>query len=91
MITRELFSSKTVEREDRPPLTLFYYILQSDGEPCVYGAEIVMECAGAWRSACINDITTSEKRITALVQKISLHRVTPCTLEDIVLDLLNKY
>ncbi len=91
MITRELYSSKYVERGDKPPLTLFYYILQNDSEPYAYGAEIAMECDGVWRSAGVHDITTSEKRIAALVQKLNINSVTPCALEDIVLDLLNKY
>jgi len=91
MITRDLFDSKTVERGEQPPLKLFYYIVQNDSEPCIYGAEIIMECSGVWRSACVSDITTSKRRINELMRRLSAHRVTPCTLEDIVLDSLNKY
>lgn len=88
MITRDFFASKTVAREDAPPLVLSYYILH-DGS--VYGAEIKLECNGAWHSASISDITPSKARITALVGLLCVHCVTPCTLEDIILDSLNKY
>ncbi len=91
MITRELFSTKTVERDDQPPLTLSYYIVCNDTAPLVYGAEIIMECAGSWRSACVRDVTTVRCRINELMQRLAVHCVTPCTLEDIVLDSLNKY
>lgn len=88
MITREFFASKTVERENAPPLMLSYYILHNG---CVYGAEIKLECSGTWHSASVSDITTSKARITELVGLLCVHCVTPCTLEDIILDSLNKY
>ena len=85
MRKREMFSSATVERGAQPPLILSYYIVCSGH---TYGVEIVMDCAGKRRRLRIADITASRERIVDFAQKLCKHHVTPCTLRDVVTDLL---
>jgi len=50
-----------------------------------------MERNGVWDSAAVKDITTSPKKIGVIMQVLQKNKVTPCTLQDIILDMENKY
>ena len=68
--------------------TLYYYLLkQNDG----FGIEVAMLRSGIWDSASVHHITTSAMRIENLLDCLMRNTVTPCTLQEIVLEEINKY
>ncbi len=84
---KEFFDSCVAERQEGAPLMLAYSIV-CDAEG--YGAEITVQCGGEHDEACVTGITTSRQKIVRLMHRLRDNQVTPCTLKDVVCDLLGE-
>lgn len=91
MTKKSLFDEKSLTLENGEEAQLFYYCLTGQRELCrEYGIAVQMEREGRWESASVEGITTSSLRIREILSKISRNLVTPCTLQEVILEELNK-
>lgn len=71
---------------------LHYYLIRESYNGCEsYGTEIAMLRNGLWSSAMVRHVTTSPERMLAIIERLQRSTVTPCSLQDIILDEINKY
>lgn len=92
MLIRNCCGMETVICDNGQKAELFYYLIREQCNGCEsYGAEIVMHRDEEWESAVMRNVTTSPARMQAMVEQLKLHTVTPCTLQEIVLEEMNKY
>lgn len=92
MLMRSLMGMEEIVFENGEKARLYYYLLREKWENCdSFGAEIAMERDDNWENACIRHITTSPARMQAIIERLRRGTVTPCCLQDIVLEELNKY
>ena len=72
--------------------TLYYYLLEEKSGDCdSFGIEVAMVRSGTWESASVHHITTSAALIDSLLERLKRNTVTPCTLQEIVIEEINKY
>ena len=92
MLKRSLFGHAQLAREGGENAQLYYYFLQEQGEFFQsYGAQIDMQLGAQWENASVRNVTTSPARMHAILEMLVKNCVTPCTLQDIILEELNKY
>ncbi len=92
MLIRNLIGAEEIVCDNGKKARLYYYLLREKWGNCdSFGAEIAMERDESWENACIRHITTSPARMEAIIERLQRGAVTPCCLQDIVLEELNKY
>ncbi len=79
---------KTRDAESRP-IQLNYALTETD-EPAAYGIAVRMERGGVRESAETEAFTGDRARAEAILKEIADGTVTPCTLREVVIDLLNR-
>ena len=83
-----LAETRTTEDCRGRRLELQYRLVCAQEEPTQYGVRIKALCAGEETSACIPDITASREKAERLLFLLADGTLTPETLRDVVLDLL---
>ena len=83
-----LTETRTTEDCRGVPLTLQYRLVHSQEDPVQYGVQIEALRAGEETSACVPDITASREKAERLLFLLADGTLTPETLRDVVLDLL---
>lgn len=92
MPRRSYCGEKEICLESGQTARLYYFLLCESYESCEsYGAEIAMQCGESWESASVHHVTTSQARMQAMLEKLQRNTVTPCALQEIILEELNKY
>ena len=92
MILRSYCGTQKITCDNGQAAELFYYLLREKCETHdSYGAEVIMKRGELWESATVRNVTTSPVRMECMVEQLCRNTVTPCSLQEIILEELNKY
>ena len=92
MLMRNFCGMEKIRCDNGREAELFYYLLREQCDGCEsYGCEIVMHRDDEWESASVRHVTTSAARMQMMTEQLKRNTVTPCTLQETVLEELNKY
>ena len=90
-MTKRNFARRRVRCENGEDAALLYRILEEREDGITrYGAEIFLRRGGKTERAAVRDVTSSCRAIRGLLTLLSENTVTPCTLRDVVEDVLNN-
>ena len=92
MLKRSYCGEENITCDNGQNATLHFYLLEEKmGQNDSYGVEVSMVRSGDWDGASVHHITTSYSRMAALIERLKRNTVTPCTLQEIVAEEVNKY
>lgn len=92
MILKTYCGTREISCDNGQEAKLFYYLLREKCETYnSYGAEVIMKRGDLWESASVRNVTTSPARMEYMVEELCRNTVTPCTLQEIILEEMNKY
>ena len=92
MLERSYCGEEKITCDNGINASLYYYLLKEKAGDCdTFGIEVAMVRNGMWESASVHHVTTSAPRIDELINRLKRNTVTPCTLQEIVIEEINKY
>ena len=92
MMQRSYIGEEKIHCDNGQDAILHYYLLKE--KRCnrdSFGVEVAMLRDGKFESAAVHHITTSAARMSLMLDLLKRNTVTPCTLQEIVIEEVNKY